>query len=63
MTVGSHCIRSGSLKHICASGLGSGMNKFNIKKLRSEGRAAQTAAKQSKNCAQQIPLEACVWSL
>lgn len=63
MTVGSNCIRSGSLKHICAAGPGSGMNKFNIKKLRSEGRAAQTVAnaKQTKNCARQIPLEACVW--
>lgn len=34
----------GVLKHICAAGPGGGMNKFNIKKLRSEGRATQTAA-------------------
>lgn len=32
------------LKHIGAAGPGSGMNTFNIKKLRSEGRATQTAA-------------------
>lgn len=34
----------GSLKHVCTAGPGSGMNKFNIKKLKSEGRATQTAA-------------------
>lgn len=44
MTVGSNFIRSGSLKHICAAGPGGGMNKFRTKKLRSEARAAQTAA-------------------
>lgn len=44
-------------------GPGSGMNKFNMKKLRSQNRAAQAAAnaKQTESCARQIPLEACVW--
>lgn len=57
------------LKHICAAGPGSSMNKFNIKKLRSEGRTTQTVANLMLNKAKggggSVPIapEARVWVL
>lgn len=66
MTIGSTCVLLGAMKHICAAGPGSGMNKFNIKKLRSEGRATQTAANLMLNKAKggkKSAHEARVWVL